>query len=164
MGATIELYRLSNAKFKNEGLYAISNKEFEAMSEQEFLDLWETRNTDRWGDGEDRLLIDITQILGTHNEKGGRRAKERLERLPIQKGPIDFTGNIHGYIVADQLACYGGSNLNRRYYKKKNWLVVCTTQKETIRFFERYGLRGSKETLENILSQWDEKTFLLISY
>lgn len=166
MGATIDLYRLSDAKYIINGINALSHKEVMELADDEFEKLWATCDIDCWEDGEKHELIDITHYKMCYKgwARGWHRTEKRFSKLPIQRGPVDYTGNIHKHIVADNLGCYSGSILKRRYFRKDTWLVVCTTKQEVVNFFKRYGDKGYEWTMNDILNKWDDKTFLVISY
>lgn len=169
MSVDICLYRLSDAKFQNKGLFSIPNKEFEKMTNEELDALWETKDTDRFEDGVAHELVDLTVYKWYFGHKRGwKRVRDKFDQLPIRSGVVDGTGCVHKYIVADYV--YYPSSwhvLNRRYYKKDTWLVLCTTKDEVVRFFERYGNKKYGEyklVLNTILEKWDDKCFLLVSY
>jgi hypothetical protein len=165
MGATIELYRLSDAKLQNKGLYFIPHKQVREMSDEEFNALWETKDTDRWEDGKKHELIDISYYLHMYgNTRGWRRVKDRFDRLPVQYGVVDCNSDVHSYIVADNVMCYSGRVLKNRYYKKETTLNVCTKQDEVISFFDQYGGKDHQWTLSDILEKWDEQSFLIVAY
>jgi hypothetical protein len=165
MGATISLYRLSDAKFQNKGLFSIPTKECDKLTDDEFDKLWATKDIDRFEDGQAHNIVDITTYKRYYGDtRGWERVRDKFNRLPIQSGVVDCTGEVHNYIVADFLGEYSGRFLNRRYYKKDTWLILCTTKEEVVTCFKKYGAKGHDLVLNLILDQWDEKTFIVISY
>jgi hypothetical protein len=165
MSATINLYRLSDAEFQNQGLYSIPIAQIKEMSDDEFDALWETRDTDRWKDGECHELIDIAYYLHQYgNTKGWRRVKDRFDTLPVQYGVIDGNNDVRGYIVADHIACYDGCVLKNKFFKKETTLSICTTKEEVESFFKQYGNPDCKWTYDDIISKWDEDMFLIVAY
>jgi hypothetical protein len=165
VGATIDLYRLSDAKFQNKGLYSIPHKQVREMTDEEFNALWETRDIDRWEDGEKHELIDIEYYLHQYGDtRGWKRVHDRFHKLPVQFGVVDCNNDVRSYIVADHIACYDGSALKNRFFKKATTLAVCTTKDEATVFFQQYGNKDSQLTREDILNKWDDKTFMIVSY
>jgi hypothetical protein len=94
--------------------------------------------------------------------RGWKKIRDKFAQLPIQSGIVDCTKDTHNYIVADSLGHFSGQCLNKKYYNKDTLLTLCTTKEEVIMFFGKYGDKDHKIVLNQILEQWDEKTFMLI--
>lgn len=166
MSASICLYKLSDAKFQNKGILSLSRKEFESLTDETMNEMWETKDSDRFEDGKPHDIVDLTYLKWCFGDtRGWKRVRRKFERLPIQSGFVDGTGDIHKYIVVDMLGIYSGLYLNHRYYKKNCWAILCTTRSEVEACFQKYGTKDSGEVVDLIMNQWEDgKTFLLITY
>ena len=166
MSATICLYKLSEAKFQNKGLYSIPHQKCREMTDSEFEALWETKDSDRFDDHLPHVLVDLTYFHQCYgHSRGWKRVREKFNKLPVHTDIVDGSGNIHSFIVADLVAEYSGRCLNNRYYKKDCWLVLCTTKEEVSICFKKYGTKDHKVVLDSLLDKWESgKTFLIITY
>lgn len=164
MDGKIELYRISNAKFQNKGLYSIPHTRIRSMSDDEFNVLWETRDTDRWEDGVKHELIDIEYYLHQYGDtKGWKHAHESFFQLPVQVGVIDCNNEPRNYIVADLVSCYGGNVFKNRFSKKDTPLMVCTKKDDAMDFCQKHVRSECQNMVENILNKWDDESFLIIT-
>lgn len=169
MSADIILYRLSDVKVRPNGLYFIPMKEWNNIPENEYNVLADRANEDRFEDGQEHSIIDLTYYKWYYGKKRGwNRILDKFDRLPIQSGKVDSTGDIHKYIVADRVWWYSTFRaLKNSWFKKPIWFNLCTTKEEVVKFFNRYGRKHFDEPnviMRNVLEKWDEKSFLIISW